>query len=76
MIISQIEIKDNHQLLISAKDGRIGLFDVSPYLQSEAFVDLQDKHNFKKIKNGKYFIEWDCGADFSANTIESKWQIV
>ncbi|VAW49350.1 hypothetical protein MNBD_GAMMA03-1119, partial [hydrothermal vent metagenome] len=28
-----------------------------------------------KIHNGKYFIEWDCGADLSADTIESEWQI-
>ena len=75
MIITQIEVKKNHKLLISTKDGRVGLFDVSPYLNSEAFIDLKDEKNFNKINNGKYFIEWDCGADLSANTIESKWQV-
>ena len=74
MIITQIEVKQNHKLRISAKDGRTGLFDVTPYLKSEAFVELKDEDNFVKLHNGKYFIEWDCGADLSADTIESEWQ--
>jgi hypothetical protein len=76
MIITQIEPQKNHKLRISTKDGRIGLFDVLPYLDSEAFIELKDNDNFIKIKNGKYFIQWDCGADLSADTIESKWQII
>lgn len=23
-----------------------------------------------------YFVEWDCGADLSADTIEARWQVV
>ena len=75
MIITQIEPQENYKLRIFTKDGRIGLFDVSPYLTSEAFVELKDFDNFIKIQNGKYFIEWDCGADLSADTIESEWQV-
>lgn len=75
MIITKIETKENHKLRISAKDGRTGLFDVTPYLKSEAFIELKNEDNFVKIHNGKYFIEWDCGADLSADTIESEWQI-
>lgn len=75
MIITQIEPVENHQLRIFAKDGRVGLFDVSPYLKSEAFIELMNDDNFVKIHNGKYFIEWDCGADLSSDTIESEWQV-
>ena len=39
MIITQIEPQANHQLHISTKDRQIGLFDLSPYLNSEAFVE-------------------------------------
>ena len=75
MIITEIEVKSNYQLQISVEDGRVGLFDVSPYLKSEAFIELKSKNNFTKIYNGKYFIEWDCGADLSTDTIESKWEV-
>ena len=53
----------------------MGLFDVLPYLKSEAFIELINEDNFLKIHNGKYFIEWDCGADLSSDTIESEWQV-
>jgi len=33
-----------------------------------------DKKEFEQIYNGGYFIEWDCGADLSADTIEARWQ--
>ncbi|MDY0220975.1 MAG: hypothetical protein RBR67_07545 [Desulfobacterium sp.] len=23
---------------------------------------------------GDYFIKWDCGADFSADTVEARWE--
>lgn len=66
----------NWKLYIAAEDGRIGYFDVSPYLKYEAFEPLRDLTEFKKIHNGGYFIEWDCGADLSADTIVGRWQVV
>jgi hypothetical protein len=76
MRITEIQVKPNHVLSIVADDGRIGRFDVSPYLEYEAFHPLRDPSEFSKITNGGYFIEWDCGADLSADTIEAKWNIV
>jgi len=35
---------------VIAQDGRKGQFDVSPYLQLEAFEPLQDITEFKKIR--------------------------
>lgn len=37
MIITELQVKQNHVLSIVADDGRIGYFDVSPYLEYEAF---------------------------------------
>lgn len=76
MNISEIIAKDNYTLYIKAEDGKTGLFDVKPYLESEAFAPLKDKAEFERIRNGKYFIEWDCGADLSADTIQSRWVII
>jgi len=25
---------------------------------------------------GRYFVEWDCGADLSADTIEARWELL
>ncbi len=76
MRIAEISPQPNWVLSIVADDGRIGKFDVSPYLKYEAFEALQDHNEFLKVFNGRYFVEWDCGVDLSADTIEARWQVV
>jgi len=76
MRIAEIRPQPNWVLSIVADDGRVGSFDVSPYLRYEAFEDLRDHGEFMKVVNGGYFVEWDCGADLSADTIEARWQVV
>jgi hypothetical protein len=76
MRIAELRTEPNWVLLIVADDGRLGRFDVKPYLQYEAFEALRDQSQFVKVVNGGYFVEWDCGADLSADTIESRWQVV
>jgi Protein of unknown function (DUF2442) len=56
-------------LSVVAGDGRVGCFDVTPYLGYEAFEELREPDEFMKVVNGGYFIEWECGADLSADTI-------
>jgi hypothetical protein len=129
MRIAEIIPHPNWILSVVSADGLIGEFDVTPYLQDEAFKDLQSvselkdpaasceesfhtygikhtcsrsltpKHHdydciqhyrsrrdsepsrnalavvFMKVSNGGYFVEWDCGADLSADTIEAHWKI-
>lgn len=76
MRMTEIQPQPDWSLSITADDGRIGRFDVSPYLGDEAFIPLRDHNEFAKIFNGGYFVEWNCGADLSADTIEAKWQLV
>ena len=76
MRIAAITPQPNWILNIVADDGRIGNFDVSAYLEYEAFKPLRDSREFQKVFNGGYFVEWDCGADLSADTIEAQWEIV
>jgi hypothetical protein len=63
-------------LSIFTEDVRVGLFDVSPYLVYEAFKPLRDHDEFFKVNNGGYFVEWECGADLSADTIEARWLVI
>ena len=76
MKIAAVQPQPNYVLSIVADDGRVGSFDISPYLEYEAFEDLRDQSEFMKVSNGGYFVEWDCGADLSADTIEAQLQIV
>lgn len=75
MNIAEIIPQDNYVLYIKAEDGKTGLFDVKPYLASEVFAPLNDRAEFEQVHNGKYFIEWSCGADLSADTILTRWKI-
>ena len=76
MRIKEIYPQANWILSVVADDGHVGTFDVSPYLEYEAFADLRDPGKFMKVSNGGYFVEWECGADLSADTIETHWQIM
>ena len=76
MRIVELRPQPNWVLSIVADDGRVGTFDVSPYHGYEAFEALRDHSEFMKVVNGGYFVEWDCGADLSADTIEARWQVV
>ncbi|MFZ2633113.1 MAG: DUF2442 domain-containing protein [Desulfosalsimonadaceae bacterium] len=76
MRITKISPQPNWVLSIVADDGRMGDFDVRPYLEFEAFEALQNHDEFLKVNNGGYFVEWNCGADLSADTIEGRWQLV
>jgi len=75
MKIAEIHPESNWILSVVADDGRTGTFDVMPYLGYEAFEALRDINEFTKVSSGGYFIEWACGADLSADTIEAKWHI-
>jgi hypothetical protein len=74
MTITEVKPEDNFVLSIVAEDGRRGVFDLRPYLEDEAFKPLRDRSEFVRVSTGGYFIEWQCGADLSADTLEAKWQ--
>ena len=76
MRIAEIHAQPDWRLCVVAEDGRMGYFDVSPYLKYDAFAELVNHNEFIKITNGGYFVEWDCGADMSADTIEARWKVV
>ncbi len=75
MRITEVKPNKNYTLQIVSEDGDMGIFDVRPYLEFEAFSDLKDQKAFQRIMNGGYFVEWDCGADLSADTIEAHLKI-
>jgi hypothetical protein len=75
MRIKELTPKPDLTLTIALDDGRVGIFSIEPYLEYEAFVDLKNADEFMKVFNGGYFVEWECGADLSVDTIEAKMKI-
>lgn len=75
MNISKVIPIKNYTLQIVTEEGVEGTFDVKPYLDLDAFLPLKDYSEFTKISNGRYFIEWDCGADLSSDTIEARMNV-
>jgi len=71
MILAKVTANNDYTLRIVSQDGRVGLFDVKPYLELEAFSALKKLDDFKRVTNGGYFIEWECGADLSVDSIEA-----
>ena len=71
MIIAEIIPQEDFVLQVTTENNQTGLFDVKPYMHSEVFAQLREGDNFQKIHNGKYFVEWECGADLSADTIDA-----
>ena len=76
MIIKNIKPQDDYKLKIITDNGRIGIFDVKPYLEFDAFAELKKQEEFNKVINGGYFVEWDCGADLSADTVEAYLTVI
>ena len=76
MRIVNVQPASDNVLSIVGEDGRTGIFDVKPYLRFEAIDALHDQDEFVKVVNGGYFVEWACGADLSADTIEARWRVI
>jgi hypothetical protein len=70
--IAEVTPLTDYRLHIVTVDGQDAHFDVKPYLGYDAFVPLLQLENFADIRNGGYFVEWACGADLSADTIEAR----
>lgn len=68
-IITAITANDDWTLDLVFDDGVKRRFDVKPLLASEAFSPLADINQFKSLRNGGYFIEWENEADLSADTL-------
>jgi hypothetical protein len=75
MNITDLQAGTDWQLIVTADDGRVGSFDVRPFLNGPVFQPLRDRREFLKFSNGGYFIEWACGADISVDTIEARWRV-
>ena len=75
MRIANLTTLPDWKLKVETDDGRTGVFDVRPYLEYEAFQELKDSVAFEKVANRGYYIEWECGADLSADTVLARMTV-
>jgi len=60
---------DDYCIDIETSSGVCGVFDVKPYLNGGAFVQLRDKDYFSSVRPAHHGIAWPNEQDFSADTI-------
>ena len=68
--VISVEPLENHRLRIRLSNGKMGIFDVSPYLDKGVFHELRDRQYFRRVKVAFGGIMWPHEQDFSADTIE------
>ena len=68
--VTSVEPVEGHKLKIELSNGRIGLFDVSPYLDKGVFSELRDPQYFRRVRVAFGGIMWPHEQDLSADTIE------
>jgi hypothetical protein len=71
--ILSVEPRDDFTLFLTFDNGKKGVFDVKPYLQSGSmFLPLKNLSLFKSVKVTDISIEWANGADLCPDCIYSE----
>jgi hypothetical protein len=66
--VASLRANNDWTLDVAFASGEMRRFDLKPWLADEAFEDL-DLAAFKRVRNCGYFVEWENGADLSADTL-------
>ena len=72
--IIDFEILPDYRIKVTLSDGKIGIFNVTPYLDKGIFTELKDYHYFKRARIEFGTIVWPNEQDFSPETIEIKME--
>jgi hypothetical protein len=67
-----VQALPNQRVRVTLSDGRIGTFDVAPYLRSEFFRELLNESYFMQVSIFFNGIGWPHGQDLSPDTIEAE----
>ncbi len=76
-VISVVSVKPlaNYRLQVALSNGKVGVFDVSPYLDTGVFCELRDPDYFAKVRQFFIGVGWPNGQDISPGRIESEMQV-
>lgn len=66
--IDKVKILKGYNLLLTFTNGERKIFDMQPYLKYTIFKPLNKESEFNKFSIIDGTIEWECGAELSADT--------
>lgn len=72
--VIDFEILADYRIKVKLSNGRLGIFDVTPYLDRGIFKELRDYNYFKRARIEFGTITWPNEQDFSPETIEIKME--
>jgi hypothetical protein len=72
--VTAVEPLENYKLKVKLSDSRIGIFDVSPYLNMGVFRELKDPKYFRRVYVDYGTVVWPHEQDIAPETIESLLQ--
>lgn len=67
--IISVDPLENKKVAVVFADGKSGVFDVSPYIKSDFFKQLNDDNYFKQVRLFFTGIGWPEGQDLGPDTI-------
>lgn len=67
--VKTVKSEENFKLKITFNNGKVGIFDVYPYLNLGIFAELKNIDYFKKVKPLYGAIGWPHGQDICPDTL-------
>ena len=64
-----VEPLDDYRILVEMTDGRMGIFDLKPYLDRGALRELRDVHYFNQVGILFGAITWPHEQDIAPETL-------
>ena len=70
--VISVEPLEDYKLRVTLSDGRKGIFDVSPYLNMDVFIELKDPRYFRRVFIDYDTVVWPHEQDIAPETIASE----
>ncbi len=71
-----VKAKPKYKIYVEIKDGRKGVFDLTPYLDHGAFKELKNINYFNRVGISYGAVTWPNEQDIAPETLISEMLIV
>ena len=67
--VKSVKPLSDYRIYVAIEDGRIGIFDMKPYLDRGVFRELQDMHYFNQVSVLFGAVTWPNEQDIAPETL-------